>query len=66
MYLNGDAMEACLDEGVSRGMEMYLSLPHIMRGEVTGKIRILAQIDNWLDRGMTGFLCKKSGNFCNS
>ena len=30
MYLNADAMEVCLDDCVSRGMEMYLSLPHIM------------------------------------
>ena len=34
MYLNADAMEVCLDDCVSRGMEMYLSLPHIMRGEM--------------------------------
>ncbi len=36
MYLNADAMEVCLDDCVSRGMEMYLSLPHIMRGEMPG------------------------------
>ena len=61
MYLNGDAMEACLDEGVSRGMEMYLSLPHIMRGEFPENL--LAQIDNWLDRGMTGFLVRNLETF---
>ena len=64
MYLNGDAMEACLDEGVSRGMEMYLSLPHIMRGEFPENL--LAQIDNWLDRGMTGFLVRNLETVCNS
>ena len=61
MYLNGDAMEACLDEGVSRGMEMYLSLPHIMRGEFPENL--LTQIDNWLDRGMTGFLVRNLETF---
>ena len=61
MYLNGDAMEACLDEGVSRGMEMYLSLPHIMRGEFPENL--FAQIDNWLDRGMTGFLVRNLETF---
>ena len=29
MYLNADAMEVCLDDCVSRGMEMYLSLPPV-------------------------------------
>ena len=61
MYLNGDAMEACLDEGVRCGMEMYLSLPHIMRGEMPEKLN--SKIKNWLDRGMTGFLVRNLETF---
>ena len=61
MYLNGDAMEACLDEGVRRGMEMYLSLPHIMRGEMPEKLKF--QIKDWLNRGMTGFLVRNLETF---
>lgn len=61
MYLNGDAMEACLDEGVRLGMEMYLSLPHIMRGEIPEELN--SQIKNWLDRGMTGFLVRNLETF---
>ena len=56
MYLNADAMEVCLDDCVSRGMEMYLSLPHIMRGEMPREL--LTRIREWMDRGMTGFLVR--------
>ena len=61
MYLNGDAMEACLDEGVHRGVEMYLSMPHIMRGEMPEKLN--SQIKDWLNRGMTGFLVRNLETF---
>lgn len=61
MYLNSDAMEACLDEGVRRGMEMYLSLPHIMRGKMPEELKI--QIKDWLDRGMKGFLVRNLETF---
>ena len=61
MYLNGDAMEACLDEGVRRGMGMYLLLPHIMRGEMPEKMNF--QIKDWLNRGMTGFLVRNLETF---
>ena len=61
MYLNGDAMEDCLDAGVNRGMEMYLSLPHIMRGEMPETL--LDQIKEWLNRGMTGFLVRNLETF---
>ena len=61
MYLNADAMEVCLDDCVSRGMEMYLSLPHIMRGEMPREL--LIRIREWMDRGMTGFLVRNLETF---
>lgn len=61
MYLNADAMEVCLDDCVSRGMEMYLSLPHIMRGEMPRELR--TRIREWMDRGMTGFLVRNLETF---
>lgn len=61
MYLNADAMEVCLDDCVSRGMEMYLSLPHIMRGEMPREL--LTRIREWMDRGMTGFLVRNLETF---
>ena len=61
MYLNADAMEACLDECAGRGMEMYLSLPHIMRGELLQEFLVKAR--QWLDRGMTGFLVRNLETF---
>lgn len=56
MYLPFDAMEACLEGGLERGTEMYLSLPHIMRGKMPEKF--LSTAREWLDRGMKGFLVR--------
>ena len=61
MYLNADAMEACLDEGVDRGIEMYLSLPHIMRDGMPKELE--TRIQEWLDRGMHGFLVRNLETF---
>lgn len=61
MYLYGDAMEECLDEGVRRGMEMYLAMPHIMRRELPEEMN--SRIRDWLNRGMTGFLVRNLETF---
>lgn len=61
MYLPFEAMDACLDDGVRRGMEMYLTLPHIMRGPVPEGF--LPKVKEWLQRGMTGFLVKNLEEF---
>ena len=42
-------------------MEMYLSLPHIMRGEMPREL--LIRIREWMDRGMTGFLVRNLETF---
>ena len=61
MYLPFDAMEVCLEGGLERGMEMYLSLPHIMRGKMPEKF--LSTARGWLDRGMKGFLVRNLESF---
>lgn len=61
MYLPFDAMEACLEGGLDRGVEMYLSLPHIMRGEMPEKF--LSTAREWLGRGMKGFLVRNLESF---
>lgn len=61
MYLPFEAMEVCLDEGVRRGMEMYLTLPHIMRGPVPEGF--LSKAKEWLERGMSGFLVRNLEEF---
>ena len=56
MYLPYQAMDACLDTGLEAGMEMYLSLPHIVRGEMPQGY--LEQAKKWISMGMSGFLVR--------
>ena len=56
MYLPFRVMKNLLDEGVERGLEMYLSLPHIVRGEMPEGF--LETGREWLSRGMKGFLVR--------
>ena len=56
MYLPFRVMKNLLDEGVERGLEMYLSLPHIVRGEMPEGF--LETAGEWLLRGMKGFLVR--------
>lgn len=56
MYLPYESMEICLDEGLARGLEMYLSLPHIVRGEMPAGY--LEQAQKWISMGMKGFLVR--------
>lgn len=61
MYLPFRAMEQCFEPGRSRGIEMYLSLPHITRSEMPPQF--LAQAKQWLDKGMKGFLVRNLESF---
>ena len=56
MYLPFRIMKNLLDEGVENGLEMYLSLPHIVRGEMPEGF--LETAGEWLSRGMKGFLVR--------
>ena len=49
-------MEKYLQAGLSQGKEMYLSLPHITRGNPPKGY--LDQIQKWLKEGMTGLLVR--------
>lgn len=56
IYLPFHIMEECLEEGVKNHKEMYLSMPHIIRGKVPGGY--FGQIGQWIARGMKGFLVR--------
>lgn len=56
IYLPYRLMEQYLELGLEKGKEMYLSLPHITRGEEPDGYCV--QIDKWLKQGMTGFLVR--------
>lgn len=56
MYLPFSVMEKCLEQGLERGLEMYLATPHIMRGELPQGF--LETAGKWLKQGMTGFLVR--------
>lgn len=61
MYLPFRSMEQCFNLGRSRGIDMYLSLPHITRSEMPP--RYLAQAKQWLEQGMKGFLVRNLESF---
>ncbi|MCI5902234.1 MAG: U32 family peptidase [Blautia sp.] len=56
IYLPFHIMEECLEEGVKNHKEMYLSMPHIIRGKAPGGY--FGQIGQWIARGMKGFLVR--------
>ena len=56
MYLPFSVMEKCLEQGLERGLEMYLATPHIMRGKLPQGF--LETTGKWLKQGMTGFLVR--------
>lgn len=56
IYLPYLLMEKYLQAGLSQGKEMYLSLPHITRGNPPKGY--LDQIQKWLKEGMTGLLVR--------
>lgn len=56
MYLPFDAMGACMEAGVQKRMELYLTLPHMTRGQAPGGF--FTQALEWLSQGMTGFLVR--------
>ena len=56
MYLPFSVMEKCLEQGLERGLEMYLATPHIMRGKLSQGF--LETAGKWLKQGMTGFLVR--------
>lgn len=56
MYLPYSIMEKCLEKGINRGVEMYLTLPHIVRGKMPEGY--LSQAETWLSKGMKGFLVR--------
>ena len=56
VYLPYALMEKYLQTGLANGKEMYLSLPHITRGNPPEGFA--EQVEKWLEAGMTGFLVR--------
>lgn len=56
LYLPFHAMKDCMEEGLYRDKELYLSTPYVTRGKVPEEF--LAQAETWLDMGMKGFLVR--------
>ena len=54
LYVNYDVMSKLMGEGAAQKKELYLSLPHIVRGAFPEGY--LAQAKQWLWEGMKGFL----------
>lgn len=61
MYLSFDSMKECIGEGRYRGIEMYLTTPYVMRGELPEGF--LSQAKEWLEEGMNGFLVRSLETF---
>lgn len=56
MYLPFDAMEVCMEKKLFQEKELYLSLPHVTRGEMPKGYS--ERIRRWIKEGMTGFLVR--------
>lgn len=56
MYVPFSAMDACMDAGYQNEMELYLAMPHMVRGGFSEDFREKAK--DWMRRGMKGFLVR--------
>ena len=56
LYLPFDIMEICMEQGLQKEKELYLSLPVITRGKMPQEFREKAL--TWLSMGMKGFLVR--------
>ncbi|MDO4305235.1 MAG: DUF3656 domain-containing protein [Eubacteriales bacterium] len=56
IYLPYDAMEKCMEKGMAEQLELYLALPHMVRG--TAPEGYFAKAAEWVKRGMAGFLVR--------
>ena len=56
LYLPFHVMRNCMEEGLYRRKELYLSTPYVTRGKFPGEF--LAQAESWLEMGMKGFLVR--------
>lgn len=56
MYLSYDSMKECMEREIYKEKQLFLALPHIVRGQPPkGYIR---QAEKWLSQGMKGFLAR--------
>lgn len=55
-YVPYDVMKWCMEQGISKEVELYLSLPHMVRGEAPQGYFEIAR--HWIEEGMKGFLVR--------
>lgn len=56
MYLSYDAMKECMDKEIYKEKQLYLALPHIVRGQPPEGY--ILQAEKWISQGMRGFLVR--------
>ena len=56
LYVPFDVMKWCMEHGLAETLDLYLALPHMVRGEAPK--RFFAQAEAWLAEGMQGFLVR--------
>ncbi|MDD7220517.1 MAG: DUF3656 domain-containing protein, partial [Clostridia bacterium] len=61
MYLPFSAMETCLVPGLEKGLDMYLALPHMVRGRIPSDY--IRKAKEWIQQGMKGFLVRNTEAF---
>ena len=49
-YVPYDVMKWCMEQGISKEVELYLSLPHMVRGEAPQGYFEIAR--HWIEEGM--------------
>lgn len=54
MYLHFDAMKECMERKIYNEKDLYLAMPHIVRGPIPKEY--IEQAKKWLMEGMKGFL----------
>ena len=64
LYLPFDVMETCMEQGLQKEKELYLSLPRITRGKMPEEYRKKAL--TWLSMGNERLSGKKSGSLWNA
>ncbi len=56
LYLPFRAMKNCMEKGLQKSRELYLTLPYVTRGKIPEEF--FAQAEKWLSLGMKGFLVR--------
>lgn len=61
MYVPFHVMDACIEAGFQEKLELYLALPHIVRGSFPADF--MERVLQWLREGMKGFMVRNLESF---